>query len=74
MNSTSTKTDALVNAEKAPIDGGPAEGDAGEIRVLRSKLVDADYLAMAEDYEIGGDPYNSTGRHVILKPLVDDQT
>jgi hypothetical protein len=41
-------------------------------RDQRTRVVGVDFddepeLAVAEDLDIGGDPYNSTGRHVIIK-------
>jgi hypothetical protein len=30
-------------------------------------LVDPEDLAIADDLNTGGDPYNSTGQHVIIK-------
>ncbi len=36
-------------------------------RVIDVELADELELTVAEDLDIGGDPYNSTGRHVIIK-------
>ena len=38
----------------------------------RTRVVDVDFidgpeLSVADDPDLGGDPYNSTGRHVIIK-------
>lgn len=38
----------------------------------RTRVVDVDAandpeLSVADDLDLGGDPYNSTGRHVIIK-------
>jgi hypothetical protein len=38
----------------------------------RSRVVNVDFieepeLEVADDLDLGGDPYNSTGRHVIIK-------
>jgi len=38
-----------------------------DVRVIRSRLVGPDELAISEDDERGGDPYNSTGQHVVIK-------
>jgi hypothetical protein len=38
-----------------------------DVRVLRSKLRDANDLSLADDYDNGGDPYNSTGQHIALQ-------
>lgn len=42
------------------------------VRVLDSKLGEIDELAIDEDFDLGGDPYNSTGQHVILELKKDD--
>jgi hypothetical protein len=43
-----------------------------KVRVLDSEVSDADELAIDDDFECGGDPYNSTGQHVILELTQDD--
>ncbi len=40
------------------------------VRVLNLDLVDTEDLAIADENR-GGDPYNSTGQHVIIKPRID---
>jgi len=47
------------------------ETDDHEKRVLRSKLVESPDLSILEDSNVGGDPYNSTGTHVIIPPKGD---
>jgi hypothetical protein len=43
------------------------------VRVLDTKLGDIAELAIDEDFDWGGDPYNSTGQHVILEmKKIDD--
>jgi hypothetical protein len=37
------------------------------VRVLGSKLGEIDGLAIDENFDLEGDPYNSTGQHVILE-------
>ena len=37
------------------------------VRVLDSELGEIDKLAIDESFTAGGDPYNSTGKHVIVK-------
>ena len=66
MNSHNTKTDTVVRKDNARI-----QTNREEVRVLKTTLAESRDFAMAEDYEIGGDPYNSTGRHVIIKPIDD---
>ena len=62
MNSHNAKIDEVANKESVTI-----ETDHKDVRVLRSGVVDANGLAIADDYDNGGDPYNSTGQHVIVK-------
>ena len=38
------------------------------VQVLHSELNEVDELAIDEDFDRGGDPYNSTGQHVIIRP------
>ncbi len=38
-----------------------------KVRVLDSELGEIDELAIDENFTAGGDPYNTTGRHVIIK-------
>ena len=65
MNSQNTKTETDGGNEPVLI-----ETDKDEPRVLRSTLVDSSELSIADDeYDIG-DPYNSTGRHVILQSKI----
>ena len=59
--------DGVVRQESAKI-----ETDHKGARVLRSKLIDMSELAFeVEADDDGGDPYNSTGKHVAL-PEFDD--
>ena len=68
MNSHNAKLTAAVR--KAPIQ---VNADLHDVQVLRSSikdvdgLEDVDGLAIADDFDIGGDPYNSTGAHCIIK-------
>ena len=36
-------------------------------RVVDVDVIDGPELSVADDPDLGGDPYNSTGRHVIIK-------
>jgi hypothetical protein len=42
-----------------------------KLRVSRAKFDDDAELTIADDFDLGCDPYNSTGRHVIMKPKVN---
>ena len=63
MNSHNTKTDKIVK------DASVGTG-TDSVRVLRLDLVDVSDLEIADD-DPGGDPYNSTGQHVIIKSRLD---
>ena len=66
MSSHNTKTEAVVKEEIVRV-----KGDRDELRVLKSTLIDSSELSVSEDDEQGGDPYNSTGRHVVIKAKLD---
>ncbi len=61
MNSHNTK-DKLV-AEKRTI---AVKSERDDVRIINSDLAEADELSISTDYDTGGDPYNSTGTHVII--------
>lgn len=63
MNSHNAKTESAESKAAVRL-----KSDRGDVRVLRSRLADANNLSIADDYDNGGDPYNSTGQHVVLKP------
>lgn len=62
MNSHNTKSAAVVCIESVIVDT-----DLHDVQVLRSSIKDADGLAIADDIDTGGDPYNCTGQHCIIK-------
>lgn len=66
MNSHNAKADVVITKESVRI-----ETDHKNVRVLRTTLLDEKSLSIADDYDNGGDPYNSTGQHVIIKPNKD---
>jgi len=68
MNARNTETGTIVISKSVR-----NETDQKAPRVLKSKFVDENELSLADDYDIGGDPYNSTGQHVIVKPKTDIQ-
>lgn len=63
VNSHNTKTEHRVTSESVGT-------DTDSVRVLRMDLVDVSDLEIADDNP-GGDPYNSTGQHVIIKSKLD---
>ena len=68
MSSHNKVTESVVRTEAVQI--VPERSDP---RIIRSKLVQGDQLSISEDCDIGSDPYNSTGQHVILKSRFDLQ-
>lgn len=42
------------------------ETDIHDARVLRSTIRELDGLALADEPDIGGDPYNNTGQHCVI--------
>jgi hypothetical protein len=59
------KTRKSEAARKAPLKVQNELWDS--VRVLGSELGEIDELAIDESFTAGGDPYNSTGKHVIVK-------
>ena len=63
MNTPKTEQGAVPR--KSP---GPAEADLrSNVTVHHSDLNEAEGLAIDEDFDMGGDPYNNTGQHVSIK-------
>ena len=68
MNPHNAKTESVVR------DGSVHSGSEKDaVRVTKSSLIGAVDLSLSEDCDPGGDPYNSTGQHVIIKPKRDPQ-
>ena len=63
------KTPQAEVARKAPVQG---DTDRGDVQLRHSELKEVNELAVDEDISTGGDPYNSTGKHVIIKSQEDD--
>lgn len=66
MDSHNTKTDKVVTNE---IVG--SEANQENVRILQLDLIAANDLAIADDQNTGGDPYNSTGQHVIITSRIN---
>lgn len=48
---------------------GQVESDLrSNVTVHHSDLNEVEELTIDEDFDLGADPYNSTGRHAIIKP------
>ncbi|RLA22138.1 MAG: hypothetical protein DRQ63_13060 [Gammaproteobacteria bacterium] len=62
MNSHNAKL--VTVARKAPI---KVDTDLHDVQVLRSSIKDVESLAIADELDTGGDPYNCTGQHCIIK-------
>jgi hypothetical protein len=66
-----SKTRPVAKAHKSPLQ---VETDLrNNVQVLHSELSEIDELAIDEEFDMGGDPYNSTGSHVILEQKKDDE-
>ena len=64
------KTRQAEVARKAPVQ---IEIDLRDnVQLRHSELKKINELAVDEDFSTGGDPYNSTGKHVIIKLQEDD--
>ena len=68
MNPHNTKPESVIR--NGSVRSG-SERDA--VRVTSSRLIGAVDLSISEDCDPGGDPYNSTGQHVIIKLKTDLQ-
>lgn len=62
MDSDHTRTDFAFH--KTPVTTHSRKREAGHVS---AKLVRHTPLSLADDPDIGCDPYNSTGQHVILQ-------
>jgi len=62
------------NTEK-PVKNAPTGISAvsKRVRIVATDFVDAPPLTVVDDDNLGGDPYNSTGRHVIIKSRLDSE-
>ena len=64
-----SKTRPVTTARKSPV---KVETDLrNNVQVLHSKLNEIDELAIDEDFDLGGDPYNGAGQHAIVRPRKD---
>ena len=66
MDSYNTKSEKVVTHEVVGIDAGPEN-----VRVLQVGIIEANDLAISDDLNTGGDPYNSTGQHVIIESRIN---
>jgi len=66
MISHRMKTSKVVSNEPVRF-----EIDHKDMRVLKLEFVDADGLSIVDDYDTGGDPYNTAGQHLVIKSRID---
>jgi hypothetical protein len=66
VDSHNTKSDKVVTDEVVRSDAGQEN-----VRVLQVDLIEVSDLAIADDLNPGGDPYNCTGQHVIIKSRIN---
>ena len=66
MISHRMKTSMVLSNEPVRI-----ETDHKDMRVLKLEFVDADELSIVDDYDTGGDPYNTTGQHLVIKSRIN---
>ncbi len=63
------KTGSMDATQKSPV---KVETDLrNNMQVVHSELNESDELTIDEDFDMGGDPYNSTGQQVAIKPKND---
>ena len=66
MDSRNTKTEGVVEDESVEV-----RPQRSGVRVLNLELAEPDGLALADDPDLGSDPYNSTGQHVIIRHRIN---
>ena len=62
------KSEFETSALRHASDSNPEYSKRSEIDVVNAKIQKSESLSLDENYSVGGDPYNSTGRHAIIKP------
>lgn len=65
MNSHNTKPETSYHKTPATSDESIAEA-----AVLSTSLVTQSELSLDDDFDLGTDPYNSTGQHVVLSQKI----
>ena len=74
MNSHNPKSESVVRPETAQtVQTVQIVPERADPRVIKSNLVDVDQLSISEDCDTGGDPYNSTGQHVVIQSKINRQ-
>lgn len=65
MNSHNPKTE--MSTHKTPV---ASEESIAAAKALTSSLVVQTELSLDDDFDLGTDPYNSTGQHVVLSQKI----
>ena len=65
------KTENSASALRQAIKPKPKQIMPKEIEIVHAALQADELLSLADDYGNGGDPYNSTGQHTIIRPDKD---
>jgi hypothetical protein len=65
------KTENCASALRQAIKPKPKKEMPKDIEIVHAALQPAESLSLADDYGNGGDPYNSTGQHTIIRPDKD---
>ena len=74
MNSHNPRPTKVVRVEDVRIEADHDDflvEDGEPLRVLDTDVIDVNNLTIAEDDDAGGDPYNRTGQHVIIKSRIN---
>ena len=67
MNTQKTQHEADAGKSPVKVETAPPSN----AQLLDSEVNEVDELAIDENFSAGGDPYNSTGKHVIIKSNKD---
>ena len=65
------KTENRASALRQAIKPKPKQVMPKEIEIVHAALQADESLSLDDDYGNGGDPYNSTGQHTIIRPDKD---
>jgi hypothetical protein len=65
------KTENRASAMRHATKPKPKQIELKDIEIVHAALQADELLSLADDYGNGGDPYNSTGQHTIIRPHKD---
>ena len=66
MDSHNTETERVVSEESVEI-----KTEESGVHILNWDKIEPEDLAIADDPNPGGDPYNTTGQHVIIESKIN---